>query len=350
MAATLDFELPADAEATAPPETHGISRDGVRLLVATPSRLRHAWFADLGDFLAAGDLLVVNTSATLPSAVDGWRDDGRPVAVHFSTPQDDGTWVVEVRAAANATGPVADARAGEAVALPAGATLRLLARYRGRRLWAARLDADTDVEAYLSRHGRPITYAYAPGRWPLSAYQTVFARHRGSAEMPSAGRPFTAALVASLVAAGIVMAPVTLHTGVSSLDAGEAPLPERFAVPATTADLVNLTRRRGRRVVAIGTTVARALESAAGPDGTVVAAGGWTDLVLGPDRPARVVTGLVTGWHAPGASHLSLLESVTGRALVAAAYQEAVRTRYLWHEFGDSCLLLPASAQERAQP
>ena len=169
----------------------------------------------------------------------------------------------------------------------------------------------------------------------------MFAREPGSAEMPSAGRPFTTELVTDLVTRGIAIAPITLHTGVSSQDAGEPPQPERYAVPETTARAVNMTRAAGGRVVAVGTTVTRALESAADGGGVIRGRAGWTDLVLGPQRPARVVSGLVTGWHAPGASHLDLLDAVAGADLVDRAYHEAVRARYLWHEFGDSCLLLP---------
>jgi S-adenosylmethionine:tRNA ribosyltransferase-isomerase len=160
--------------------------------------------------------------------------------------------------------------------------------------------------------------------------------------MPSAGRPFTQDLVLTLITSGVLIAPITLHAGVASLEAGELPLPERFTVPEPTAALVNLTRSAGRRVVAVGTTVTRALESAAARDGAVRASRGWTDLVLGTSRPARVVTGLVTGWHDPEASHLALLEAVAGPALVRAAYAEADKANYLGHEFGDSCLLLPA--------
>jgi S-adenosylmethionine:tRNA ribosyltransferase-isomerase len=176
---------------------------------------------------------------------------------------------------------------------------------------------------------------------PLIEYQTVFAREPGSAEMPSAGRPFTAELVVDLVTRGIGVAPITLHTGVSSQEPGEPPQSEPFRVPESTARAVNATRAWGGRVVAVGTTVTRALESATDEAGIVRAARGWTDLVLGPNRPARVVNGLVTGWHAPGASHLDLLEAVAGPDLVERAYRAAVRQRYLWHEFGDSCLLLP---------
>jgi S-adenosylmethionine:tRNA ribosyltransferase-isomerase len=333
------FVLPDGLEASAPPT----ARDGVRLLVAHQGGIEHERFAELGRFLSPGDLLVVNTSATLAAAVDGTRADGRPVTVHFSTALDDGSWVVEVRPHGDASGPVEDARAGDAVALPDAVRLVLLApRPEGqRRLWQAAAGVEGGVPAYLGRHGRPIRYSYVPNSLPLADYQTVFAREPGSAEMPSAGRPFTADIVTDLVTRGVVIAPVQLHTGVSSQEPGEPPQPERYRVPEPTARLVNMTRAWGGRVVAVGTTVTRALESAADELGVVRERADWTDLVLGPDRPTRVVTGLITGWHAPGASHLELLEAVAGAELVDRAYAAAVRARYLWHEFGDSCLLLP---------
>jgi S-adenosylmethionine:tRNA ribosyltransferase-isomerase len=345
--------------ASRPPEERGLRRDGVRLLVATPDGLIHATFGDLPRFLSAGDLLIVNTSATIAAEVDGRRGDGRPVLVHFSSPLDEDTpwagtaaegasgertWLVELREDAAATGPVTDAAPGETVTLPAGGSLTLLRRYpspTAARIWAASVEVGGPPGAFLARHGRPIRYSYVPDPWPLPAYQTVFARVPGSAEMPSAGRPFTAGLVTDLVAAGVVIAPITLHAGVASLEAHEPPLPERFTVPGPTAELVNLTRAAGRRVVAAGTTCTRALESATGPDGTVHARRGWTSLVLGGSHPARTVNGLITGWHDPEASHLALLEAVAGPKLVAAAYLEAEKAGYLWHEFGDSCLLLP---------
>jgi S-adenosylmethionine:tRNA ribosyltransferase-isomerase len=341
---TLDFILPEGLEATAPPPV----RDGVRLLVAGPAGVTHARFRQLGEFLAPGDLVVVNTSATLAAAVDGDRA-GTAVEVHFSAELDDGTWVVEVRPAGLSTGPVAGLRPGDVITLGGhaspghGAALVIgQPRPAGQaRLWEARPRIDGGVAVFLARHGRPVRYAYVPRQWPLPDYQTVFAREPGSAEMPSAGRPFTDQVVTDLITRGVTVAPVLLHTGVSSQEPGEPPQPERFRVPAATARLVNAARQAGGRVIAVGTTVTRALESAAGPDGAVRARHGWTDLVLGPDRPARAVTGLVTGWHAPGASHLALLTAVAGPALVERAYAEAVRSGYRWHEFGDSCLLLP---------
>jgi S-adenosylmethionine:tRNA ribosyltransferase-isomerase len=310
----------------------------VRLLVADDTALWHARFRDLPRFLRSGDLVVVNTSGTLAAAVD---TDG--VTVHFATPLDDGDWVIELRRP-DQSGPIRDARAGTRIALPGGGAIFLLCNVSGSdRLWRVRVEVCGGVEGYLSSYGRPITYGYLRGRWPRSAYQTVFARDPGSAEMPSAGRPFTAEVLTELAAAGVATAPITLHTGVSSLESGEAPQPERYRVPARTAALVNETHRRGQRVIAVGTTVARALETVTRRDGLVFGGAGWTELILGPSRPARAVDGLITGFHEPGASHLLLLEAIAGPALVQRTYEAAVQNRYLWHEFGDSCLLLPES-------
>jgi S-adenosylmethionine:tRNA ribosyltransferase-isomerase len=335
--------------AGSPPEARGLTRDGVRLLVATPDGVLHARFSDLPGYLAPGDLVVVNTSATVAAAVPGRRGDGRPVLVHWSGRLADGTYLVELRTEEPALGRVTDAVAGETISLPGDATVTLLHAFPGRgladparpgpRMWAAAVAGN--VAALEAQHGRPVRYNYVPDLWPLSAYQTVFARSPGSAEMPSAARPFTAELVTELISAGVLLATVTLHAGVASLETGEAPLPEWFSVPPATADLVNLTRAAGRRVVAVGTTSTRALESAALPGGRVRASSGLTELVIGPARPARVVTGLITGWHDEGASHLDLLTAVAGTGLVRAAYQAAEQAGYLWHEFGDSCLLLP---------
>jgi S-adenosylmethionine:tRNA ribosyltransferase-isomerase len=339
------FRLPPGGEAHEPPERRGLARDGVRLLVARPDGVEHLRFRDLPEMLAPGDLVVVNTSATLPAALDARRGDGRALPLHVSTALDAGRWVVEPRRA-DARGPDTTLRAGEALALPGDRRLVLRAPYpdpaaRRTRLWVAEVDPPTAPAGYLARHGRPIGYAHLTGAHALADHQTVYATEVGSAEMPSAGRPFTPRLLVRLMAAGIVVAPVVLHAGVSSPELHEPPIPERFRVPVPTARLVNTTRAAGGRVVAVGTTVVRALESAADPSGRVAATGGWTGLVLGPDRPARVVDGLVTGLHEPEASHLLLLEAVAGAGLVGRAYAAAVERGYLWHEFGDSMLLLP---------
>jgi S-adenosylmethionine:tRNA ribosyltransferase-isomerase len=346
------FAIPPGAEAGAPPERRGLARDGVRLLVARPGGAAHGRFADLPDHLGPGDLLVVNTSATLPAALPAARGDGAPATLHVATALDDGDWVVELRREGGAR-PAGDGRRGERLRLPDGLRLRLVAPHPdpsrpAGRLWRARPRPAAGLAGYLARHGRPIAYRHLAGRFPLADHQTVYASQPGSAEMASAGRPFTAPLLVRLMARGVTIAPVVLHAGVSSPERHEPPLPERFEVPADTARLARSAAAAGRRVVAVGTTATRALESAAGPDGVVRAASGWTGLVLGPGRPARAVTGLITGLHEPEASHLLLLEAVAGPAMVRAAYEEAVAERYLWHEFGDSMLFLPRLLRERS--
>ena len=277
----LEFTLPPELEARVPPEARGLWRDEVRLLVTDrdTDRIAHTMFAALPDYLAPGDLLVVNDSATLPAALAARRADGQPVPLHLSTPLPDGHWVVEPRGIR--------AEPGERLTLPAGGSATLVAGHRGStRLWIARLDLPAPALEYLARHGRPITYPYVRGEWPLDAYQTVYARVPGSAEMPSAGRAFTRELLARAAARGIGFAPVTLHAGVASPEREEPPSEEWYRVPAETADAITATRRRGGRVVAVGTTVIRALESAWDPAGRVGAAEGWTDLVVTPARPS----------------------------------------------------------------
>ena len=332
------FALPAGVEAASPPT----ARDGVRLLVAAPDGLTHARFTEFAQYLEPGDLVVVNTSATLAAAVDGVRSDGRPVTVHFATALDGGDWVVEIRPQGEASGPVTDGGVGDRVVLPDGVELSVVAAHPTgqHRLWRASVAVEGGVVAYLARHGRPIRYAYVPTPVPLGEYQTVFAREAGSAEMPSAGRPFTAELVVDLVTRGVGVAPITLHTGVSSPERHEPPYPERFVVPAATARLVNHVHADGGRVIAVGTTVVRALESAAAPGGAVTPADGWTGLVVTAERGLFAVDGLITGWHEPQASHLQLLEAVAGADLLRRSYDAALAAGYLWHEFGDSHLIV----------
>ena len=181
--------------------------------------------------------------------------------------------------------------------------------------------------AYLERHGRPIRYGYVKSPWPLDAYQNVYATTPGSAEMASAGRPFTPQLITRLVAGGVLFAPITLHCGVSSPERHEAPLPERFEVPEQTAALIRSVREWGGRVIAVGTTVVRALETVAQPDGCVVAGAGWTSLVVTPERGLWLVDGLITGWHEPEASHLEMLEAAAGPQLLARSYDAALGVR-----------------------
>ncbi|MGH9111821.1 MAG: S-adenosylmethionine:tRNA ribosyltransferase-isomerase [Acidimicrobiales bacterium] len=348
------FRIPTGGEAGTPIELlepggrlGSDARADVRLMVArrASNEVSHHGFADLGDVLDAGDVLVVNTSAVVPAALDARGSDGTALRLHLSTEQPGGFWVVEPRRPA---GPGTERYVGTPaprLLLPGGGQAELLAPYPAGtglvRLWLARLDVPGQLSTYLPAHGQPIRYAHADQAWPIEAYQSVFSRRAGSAEMPSAARPFTESLVTELVTRGVVIAPITLHTGVSSQEAGEPPYAERFEVPAATASLVNAAHADGRRAIAVGTTVVRALESTADESGRSHPGRGWTELVVAPERGVRVVDGLVTGWHEPESSHLAMLEAIAGRDLLDVSYAAAVDERYRWHEFGDSHLILP---------
>jgi S-adenosylmethionine:tRNA ribosyltransferase-isomerase len=304
----------------------------------------HATAAELARFLSPGDLVIINTSATVPAAVDATGPGGEYVVLHLSTELPTGLWLVEVRRPVDgeAAGPHDGDFTGATLGLPGHARARLLGRMPGStRLWVAALDLDRPAVDYLEKWGRPIRYRYVPATWPIDAYRNAYATEPGSAEMPSAGRPVTERVLTSLMARGVGVAPLVLHTGVASLEGHELPYPERFKVPVETARRVNETHASGHRVVAIGTTVVRALESVTDEEGTSHPGEGWTELVITPERGVRAVDGLLTGWHEPEASHLQMLEAVAGRPALELAYGEALREGYLWHEFGDSHLLLP---------
>jgi S-adenosylmethionine:tRNA ribosyltransferase-isomerase len=369
LSRAFEFELPPELEAHDPPEARGLARDGVRLMVArrAGARLVHARFRDLARFLEPGDLLVINDSGTLPASVPARRADGTRLELHLSTPLPSGqgpvdlaeppgatpaVWVVELRRPSGADSlPFRDTTPGEVLDLPR-ASVEILEPYppdcgpleerpSASRLWTAALRLPSALGPYLERHGRPIRYGYVTREWPVSFYQTVYAMEAGSAEMPSAGRAFTPEMITDLIARGIDVAPVTLHAGVASLEEHEPPGAEFYRVPEGTAGRVEAARRAGGRIVAVGTTVVRALETAADEAGAVRAAQGWTRLVVSPERGVRAVDGLLTGWHEPRASHLLMLEAVAGRELLEASYRAAIERGYLWHEFGDLHLLLP---------
>jgi S-adenosylmethionine:tRNA ribosyltransferase-isomerase len=349
----LDFTLPPDLEAHEPPEARGLARDLVRLMVSYRAEdcVEHTQFRALGNFLEPGDVLVINTSGTLNAALAAERGDGTPVELHLSTHLPADLWVVEVRLPRSGTTvPFYDAEPGEVLRLPGGGRAILHTPHRrdrhtnpaaATRLWIATLDLPYPLEPYLQQYGFPIRYSYVKEGWPISYYQTVYATEPGSAEMPSAGRAFTAELITGLAARGVQIAPLVLHTGVASLEDHEPPYEEFFRVPAETARLVNVAHAAGRRVIAVGTTCVRALESVTEPDGTAHPGSGWTDLVITPQRGIRAVDGLLTGMHEPRATHLAMLEALAGRAHLEVAYTAALREGYLWHEFGDLHLILP---------
>jgi S-adenosylmethionine:tRNA ribosyltransferase-isomerase len=366
---SLDFDLPPELEADAPPEARGFERDEVRLMVSYrgDDHVVHSRFRDIGNFLQAGDSLVINTSGTMNAAISAERENGTTLELHLSTRLPADLWIVEVRRpTGTATEPFKEARAGETLYLAGGAAVTLHAPYpsgsargEGTRLWVSTLDLPEPLHEYLRHHGSPIRYGYVRESWPASYYQTVYATETGSAEMPSAGRAFTPELITHLVAKGVQIAPLILHTGVASLEEDEPPYEEFYRIPPETARLVNAARAAGKRIVAVGTTVMRALETVASPDGTTHPGEGWTDLFITPECGIRSVDAMLTGLHEPRSTHLAMLEALvtrepastskrppasTGREHLRVAYAEALREGYLWHEFGDLHLILPGDS------
>jgi S-adenosylmethionine:tRNA ribosyltransferase-isomerase len=353
----IEFYLPQQLAAHEPAEARGLRRDAVRLLVSRTNEklLTHARFHHLPDFLDRGDVLVVNDSATINAAFGAVyeRADGNTEAirVHLSTPISNRRWVIELRRVSSEKSvPVLNAKAEERIYPDAGGVITLLAPYLRNgnqtvaarvRLWVAELDLPKPVLRFAADHGSPIRYDYVPQAWPLDYYQTVFAREPGSVEMPSAARAFTPETVQRLIQKGVQIVPVTLHTGVASLEADEPVYPERYRVSEAAAEAVNNARERGDRVVAVGTTVVRALETVAAPGGDVHPDSGWTNLMITPERGLYAVDAMLTGLHAPKASHLAMLEAIAGRQHLNHVYKSALRRRYLWHEFGDLHLILP---------
>jgi S-adenosylmethionine:tRNA ribosyltransferase-isomerase len=331
-----------------PPERAGLARDEVRLLVSTPQGHTHARFTDLASFLRPRDLLVVNRSAVIPASLPATGALGSFI-LNLSTHYGQGLWLAEPRWSFNRPGPL-PLHTGQIIEA-GGARVRLLAQHHGLpRLWFVQFEGDW--ESAVARHGRPIRYGYVEEVYPLEAYQTIFAETPGSAEMPSAARPFTPRVLQSLQARGVEIAGVVLHTGVSSHEVETAEVEEQtlyaepFWVPAATARAVNDARHAGRRVIAVGTTVVRALESAW--DGEQVRPiQGFTHLYVHPGRVVHTIDGLLTGLHDSMASHLAMLYAVAGADLIRSAYAEAVRAGYLWHEFGDSHLILTRGKDER---
>ncbi len=387
---TLDFDLPPELEASEPPEARGLARDEVRLMVSycADNQVVHTQFRNIGDFLEPGDLLVINTSGTMNAAIYAHRADGTALELHLSTPLPHryvfppayrsvgfarhtlpppstalrstyaplplpaDLWIVEVRLpSGTTTKPFYDARVGETLSLPCGAEATLHLPYLHdcsptpcgpTRLWIATLRVPGPLEDYLERYGFPIRYSYVKQSWPTNYYQTVYVTEKGSAEMPSAGRAFTPELITRLVARGVQFAPLLLHTGVASLEEHEPPYEEYYRVPPETARMVNAAHASGKRVIAVGTTVVRALETVTDVEGITYSGEGWTRLVVTPQRGIHAVNALLTGLHEPRATHLAMIEALAaGSEHLQITYAEALREGYLWHEFGDLHLILP---------
>ena len=347
----LSFVLPPELEATEPVEVRTGRRDSVRLLVSRGAEPpTHERFTDLPGLLEPGDLLVVNTSKTMPAAVSGtlvppgsWPHV-RPVEVHLSTELPTGLWLVEVRSPGRpASTPMADDVTGSRVELDGGASIDLLARFTGsNRLWVSSLHLPDGVGLvdHLAAHGRPIRY---PLRAAGLAHRRLRhgVRHRAGQRRDAQRQPSVHHRAGHGSGRG-------RHRDQPRAAAhrrlvGRVP---RASVPRALLGAPGHRRSgqrhaaAGGRVVAVGTTVVRALESAVDDRGVVHPASGWADVVVTPERGVRAVDGLITGWHEPEASHLLMLEAVAGRPALASAYDAAIAERYLWHEFGDVHLIL----------
>jgi S-adenosylmethionine:tRNA ribosyltransferase-isomerase len=387
-AAPFRFDLPDDLAAPAPPEKRGLARDGVRLLAVDRGTgvLTHTRFPHIGGLLRPGDCLVFNASRTLPAALparfaasgqdtmDALAGTGSAAApglqLRLARRWENGDWSVLILAGdqpwrgdlegarldlpgrhpGTGMGAVAAAVAPAPYGLAGKAVPGLAATVLERdphvdRLWKIRFSRQgQELMEALSRLGHPVRYWYADAPWDLDYYQTVYAREPGSVEMPSAGRAFTWELMQKLRRQGIGMAYLVLHAGLSSymdeaFDALHPASVEPFRLEAPAAAAINAAKARGGRILAVGTTVVRALESIADACGRVRAETGSTRLRITPGYTLKTVDGLLTGFHEPAASHLDLLTAFLPADKLLAVYRSALSERYLWHEFGDMNLI-----------
>jgi len=353
---TVDLDLGIrDAEllaATLPPERRGVGRDGVKLLLTNSltGAVRHEAFRNLPDHLKPGDLLVLNDSGTLPASVPVRRErTGELIRLHLAPKSRRGTYLAEPRTS-DGRHPLPDVlRQGEILSVDAG-RICVGRRYDVRtRLWSLKPETGLDLGRVMTCSGDPIQYPYVAEDLPLEDYQTVYAGPRGSSEMPSAGRAFTRELLDDLARGGVEVVTVTLHTSLSSHEVegdlkDHVLLPEPYWLPDETARAIRGAMKGGRRVIACGTTVVRALASAEGPDGRPRPGHATARAMVAPGNRPSCLAGLLTGLHTPRSSHLALLEAFISPEHLRSAYRAAIEARYLWHEFGDLQLILPGIA------
>ncbi|KYC36351.1 S-adenosylmethionine:tRNA ribosyltransferase-isomerase [Scytonema hofmannii PCC 7110] len=349
MATPFTFTLPIELLAQEPPERRGLGRDRVRLMAIDRinNKVEHTRFDRLSEFLRPGDLLVFNSSRTLPACLNGCempRGDCMEVRLAQHLPDD--SWLALLfcqRGDPFSCG----LRSGMKIDFEQGLTGTVYERdVNIPRLWKLRFSkSGTELMDLLYRLGRPVRYEYVSAPWELDYYQTVYAKEPGSAEMPSAGRAFTWKLLLDLKRQGVNTAYIVLHTGLSSymddaLDAQHPASEEEYLISESAAQKINQTHFNGGRVIAVGTTVVRALESVADETGKVKAKHGYTRLHITANHRLKTVNGLLTGMHEPEASHLDLLTAFLSADKIRDSYEEAVQKQYLWHEFGDLNLIV----------
>jgi S-adenosylmethionine:tRNA ribosyltransferase-isomerase len=348
MPAPFSFTLPPELAADEPPERRGIARDKVRLMVIDrrSGDVEHTRFDHFGDFLHDGDLLVFNSSRTLPASLSGCVEQGPCIEIRLAEHLPDDSWLALL--VCKKGDPFScGLRAKMQVDLGEDLTATIHEHDEHiPRLWKLRFSKQgSELLNAFYRVGRPIRYEYVSAPWGLDYYQTVYAREPGSAEMPSAGRAFTWRLLFDLQRRGVETAYIVLHTSLSSylddeVDAQHPASEEEYFVSERAADKINQAHARGGRVIAVGTTVVRTLESAVDEQKCVRPAHGYTKLHIRANHALKAVDGLLTGLHEPEASHLDLLTAFLPAQKIKEAYEEAVRRKYLWHEFGDLNLIL----------
>ena len=342
MAATaFDFYLPSELNASQPPERRGIRRDHVKMMVLDKKtgHVRHDQFFQLTDYLNAGDLVVMNNSRTVPAILQAvlFRDTKiiqEEVEIRLARRRNEEIWDVLVVAEGVKLGDILHFSSDlTAVVIDLNAGTPLITILFSKK--------GTDLFNSIYSLGEPIRYEYINNKWGLDYYQTVFASHPGSVEMPSAGRAFSWELLFNLQRKGIELDFIQLHTGLSyllddELETSPTDNYEEYHLFEKTIEKIRTTKANGGRVIAVGTTVVRALESA----GVTGALNGVTNLYINQSFPLKMVDGIITGFHEPKASHLDMLTSFVPQDLLWSAYKEAINQQYLWHEFGDMNLIL----------
>ena len=348
MSTPFTFALPQELAAKEPAERRGIGRDEVRLMVidrTQNNKITHTRFNHLSEFLLPGDLLVFNSSRTLPASLNGCQVNGTCLEVRLAHKLPDDSWLALLLCQ---QGEPFSCGLCSGMELNFGLGLTATVEKRDthiHRLWQIRFNRQNSklIDSFY-RLGQPVRYSYVSAPWNLDYYQTVYAVEPGSAEMPSAGRAFTWKLLFDLKRRGIETTNIVLHTGLSSymddeLDAQHPASEEEYFISDEAAKKINRARSRGKRVIAVGTTVVRALESVV-QQGRIKAQHGYTRLHIDASHQLKAVDGLLTGMHEPEASHLDLLTAFLAAEQIKDAYSEAVAKQYLWHEFGDLNLII----------
>ncbi|MCG3088337.1 S-adenosylmethionine:tRNA ribosyltransferase-isomerase [Sporosarcina cyprini] len=337
----LDFHLPDELNASHPPEKRGLRRDHVRMMVLnrTTGEIQHDRFDHVLDYLQPGDLVILNNSRTIPAVLQGkWSRQqeqlGAQVEVRLARRRNEDSWDALIIA-----GPV---QPGDTLHFSVDLSATVIEHRDNSPLTTIQFSKKgLDLFQDIYSLGEPIRYEYIQEPWQLDSYQTVFGSHPGSVEMPSAGRAFSWELLFSLMQRGVQIEYIQLHTGLSYLlddDYEQSPEDneEEYHISEGTMQKILQAKATGNRVIAVGTTVVRALESAA----LTNTLSGVTNLYINHHYPLQLVDGMITGLHEPKASHLEMLSAFVSEDHLQVAYAEAIKSRYLWHEFGDMNLLI----------